>query len=222
LVGADAYPAEFNARLDSMQRPGSTMKVNLALRDLPTFTCLPERRNQHGATMHILPDESVVWQSLKDQYEQVKAGRLADFPTIEWYVHTPVDPSMTDEKGRHSSALFVQWVPYEIEGSTWEAEATRYAEHLVSICDRFAPDTSSLIDDMFVLTPKDVESHFGITWGHIHHIDNQYGFDERHPYATPAENIYSCSAGCHPAGSVIGASGHNAAERILKDLGVTK
>lgn len=220
LVGADAYPTEFNERLDSMKRPGSTMKVNLALRDLPTFTCLPERRNQHGATMHILPDESVVWQSLKDQYETVKAGKLAEFPTIEWYVHTPVDPTMTDEKGRHSSALFVQWVPYEIAGSSWEVEADKYAQHLLSICDRFAPDTSSLVDDMYVLHPKAVEEHFGITYGHIHHIDNQYGFSDRHPYQTPAANVYSCSAGCHPAGSVIGASGHNSAMKILSDLGV--
>jgi len=31
--------------------------------------------------------------------------------------------------------------------------------------------------------------------------------------------VYSCSAGCHPAGSVIGAAGHNSAERVLRDLG---
>lgn len=220
LVGEDAYPAEFNQRLDAMKRPGSTMKVNLALRDLPTFTCLPQRLNQHGATMHILPDESVVWQSLKDSYDDAKAGRLPEFPTIEWYVHTPVDPTMTDEKGRHSSALFVQWVPYEIAGSSWEVEADKYAHHLLSICDQFAPDTSSLVDDMFVLHPKAIESHFGITYGHIHHIDNIFGFADRHPYRTPAQNVYSCSAGCHPAGSVIGASGHNAAMAVLKDLGL--
>ena len=40
-------------------------------------------------------------------------------------------------------------------------------------------------------------------------------------WATPVAGLYSCSAGCHPAGSVIGAAGHNAAMRILKDLGRT-
>jgi phytoene dehydrogenase-like protein len=30
--------------------------------------------------------------------------------------------------------------------------------------------------------------------------------------------LYSCSAGCHPAGSVIGAAGHNSANRIVRDL----
>ena len=38
------------------------------------------------------------------------------------------------------------------------------------------------------------------------------------PYATPVEGLYSCSAGCHPAGSVIGAAGYVAAQRILQDL----
>jgi phytoene dehydrogenase-like protein len=59
----------------------------------------------------------------------------------------------------------------------------------------------------------------GITGGHIHHVDNTFGFDDRLPYAQPLSGLYSCSAGCHPAGSVIGAAGHNAARRVLRDLG---
>ena len=58
-------------------------------------------------------------------YADVKAGKLADFPTIEWYIHTTVDPSLQDADGHHSSALFVQWVPYELAGSTWDAGASR-------------------------------------------------------------------------------------------------
>ncbi|MCI0329855.1 MAG: hypothetical protein L0196_02725 [candidate division Zixibacteria bacterium] len=38
--------------------------------------------------------------------------------------------------------------------------------------------------------------------------------------ATPFAGLYSRSAGCHPAGSVIGSAGHNAAMRVMKDLGV--
>ena len=48
--------------------------------------------------------------------------------------------------------------------------------------------------------------------------NNTFGFDRRMPYATPIPGLYSCSAGCHPAGSVIGAAGYNAARRILRDL----
>ncbi|MFI5289875.1 MAG: phytoene desaturase family protein, partial [Polyangia bacterium] len=169
--------------------------------------------------IHLLPDEKDVMRSLKEGYAKVRAGELDPFPTIEWYIHTTIDPTLRDGHGHHNSALFVQWVPYEIAGSSWEAEEARYVERLLSICDRFAPGTSDLVVDTFPLHPKKIEQHFGITRGHIHHVDNAFGFSDRLPYKTPIDGLYSCSAGCHPAGSVIGAAGHNAANRVLADLG---
>jgi phytoene dehydrogenase-like protein len=38
-------------------------------------------------------------------------------------------------------------------------------------------------------------------------------------YATPVDGLYLCGAGTHPGGGVIAASGHNAAQRVLKDIG---
>ena len=217
LAGADRLPEDYNARIDNYRRDGSTFKVNLALRGLPRFTCLPEDRGQYGPTIHLLPDERDVMRSMIDGFADVRAGRLPEFTTIEWYIHTTVDPSLRDADGNHNSALFVQWVPYELAGTTWEAEEERYVRHLLSICDRFAPGTSDLVVDHFTLTPPKIESYFGITRGHIHHVDNGWGFDQRLPYTTPIAGLYSCSAGTHPAGSVIGAAGHNAASRVLKD-----
>jgi phytoene dehydrogenase-like protein len=219
LIGREKLPAEWNARIDGYRRDGTTFKLNLALKGLPRFTCLPEDRGQFGSTMHLLPDESEVMPAMHMAFMDVKAGRLPEFPTIEWYVHTTVDPSLRDEQGHHNSALFVQWVPYELKGTSWEDEEERYVRQLLRLCDRFAPGTSALVADTFALTPKKIEQHFGITRGHIHHVDNAFGFSDRLPYVTPIEGVYSCSAGCHPAGSVIGAAGHNAAERVLRDLG---
>lgn len=219
LVGKDALPADYLARIDGYRRDGTTMKVNLALRGLPKFTCLPEDRGQFGPTTHLLPDEPDVMRSLREGYADVKAGRLPEFPTIEWYFHTTIDRTLRDPDGNHNSALFVQWVPYELAGTTWEAEQERYVRHLISICDRFAPGFSDLVIDHFTLTPKGIEEHFGITRGHIHHVDNGFGFADRLPYAQPLAGLYSCSAGTHPAGSVIGCAGHNAAQRVLRDLG---
>ena len=218
-IGEGNLPADYNQRLDGYRKPGSTFKVNMALRGLPKFTCLPEDRGQYGTTIHLLPDEKNVIQGLRDGFAAVQAGKLAEFPTIEWYIHTTVDPSLRDPDGHHNSALFVQWVPREIKGSSWEAEEDRYVKRLLSICDRFAPGTSDLVADTFPLHPQKIEKHFGIRYGHIHHVDNAFGFADRLPYATPVAGVYSCSAGTHPAGSVIGAAGHNAAQRVLKDLG---
>ena len=219
LVGSSRFPAAWNARVDDYRRNGTTFKVNMALKGLPRFRCLPEDKGQFGSTMHLLPEESEVMASLSRSFDDVQAGRLPEFPTIEWYIHTTVDPSMKDAAGHHNSALFVQWVPYTLTGTSWEAEEERYVRHLLSICDRFAPGTSELVADTFPLHPRKIEQHFGITGGHIHHVDNTFGFDDRLPYAQPLSGLYSCSAGCHPAGSVIGAAGHNAARRVLRDLG---
>ena len=156
---------------------------------------------------------------IRKGFETVQAGELADFPTLEWYMHTPADPTLRDDRGRHNSAFFVQWVPYELHNKSWDEEEDRYVKHLLSIADQFAPGFSDSVVDVFTLTPKKIEQHFGISYGHIHHVDNTFGFDQRMPYTTPIAGLYACGAGCHPAGSVIGAAGHNAAMRVLKDLG---
>ena len=218
LVGAEHLPATFNSWLDSRRRTGTTMKVNFVMDRLPSFTCLPEDRGQHRGTIHLLPDGPDVVGQIRRAFEQTQGGDLPDFPTIEWYIHTAVDASLSDGRGRHSGAFFVQWVPYALKNGTWSEREGRYVQHLLALADQFAPGFATSVVDVFALPPPGIERHFGMTYGHIHHIDNTFGFDERMPYTTPIDGLYSCSAGCHPAGSVIGAAGHNAAQRILNDL----
>lgn len=219
LIGRERLPDTYNQRLDALKKPGSTFKLNLALEHLPTFSCLPENRGQFGPTIHLLPDEGDVIAELKSAFAEVQAGKLPEFPTIEWYVHSTVDTGLSDPQGRLSAAFFVQWVPYELSESSWEVEGERYARKLLAIADRFAPGTSSLVVDWQILHPKLVEERFGITYGHIHHVDNGFGFADRVPHKTPIDGLYSASAGTHPAGSVIGCAGYLAAELCLRDMG---
>jgi phytoene dehydrogenase-like protein len=218
-------PGPLRARLAGLRRPGTTLKVNLALRDLPRFRCLPpDAPSPFGSTIHLLPQEELTGQrpldAVREMWRDVQAGRLPQFPTIEWYLHTTADPSLQDPDGHHSSALFVQSVPYDVAGSSWDAELPAYVEKMLGLCDLFAPGTSDLVADTFPLPPPGIERHFGISGGHIHHVDNGFAFDARMPYATGLDGLYAASAGCHPAGSVIGAAGHNAARRVLDDHGV--
>jgi phytoene dehydrogenase-like protein len=228
LVPDRALPADLVRRMAAVKRPGSTLKLNLALRDLPRFSCLPaDAPSPFGATIHLLPGSAGLagpagdspMAALRAMWADVQAGRLPDEPTIEWYVHTTVDPSLRDAAGHHSSALFVQSVPFEPVGTSWDEALPGYVTRLLEICDRYAPGTSDLVVDTMPLTPPGIERHFGITGGHIHHVDNTVAFDERMPYFTGVDGLYAGSAGTHPAGSVIGAAGHNVAKRILTDLG---
>ena len=215
----DGCPPELRERIDRYRRPGTSIKVNLCLRDLPTFSCLPERRGQHRATIHLLPEHDTR-AKLSEAFAECREGRLPSNPSVEWYIHTTLDPSLRDAQGRHSSALFCQWVPHRLAVSSWEREESRFVQRLLDTCDRFAPGTSALVEDVFTLTPPKIESHFGITAGHIHHVDNSFGFADRLPYRLPVAGLYACGAGCHPAGSVVGAAGHNAATTMLADLAI--
>jgi phytoene dehydrogenase-like protein len=218
--GGPGFPPALQRKLDGMRRPGTTLKVNLALSDPPRFACLPsDAPSPHGATVHLLPQEQPL-QALRQMWSDVEAGRLPHEPTIEWYLHTTVDPSLRDPTGHHSSALFVQSVPYEPVEGTWEQLLPAYVDRLLAQCDRFAPGTTELVADSFALPPPGIEQHFGISYGHIHHVDNTVAFGDRMPYATGIDGLYAGSAGCHPAGSVIGAAGVNAARRIAADLGL--
>jgi len=230
LVPAGALPSSLTSRMAAVRRTGTTLKLNLALRGLPRFSCLPAGSpSPFGSTIHLLPGSAGLagasgtdspMAALRAMWADVQAGRLPAEPTIEWYLHTTVDPSLQDAEGHHSSALFVQSVPFEPAGSSWAAELPGYVDRLLDICERYAPGTRDLVVDMMPLTPPGIEEHFGITGGHIHHVDNTVAFNERMPYFTGLDGLYAGSAGAHPAGSVIGAAGHNAAKRILRDLGL--
>ena len=214
LAGEHA-PGPLLARLGRVRRAGTSLKVNLALRGLPRFPCLPEGATSPvGATTHLLPEERPL-AALRQTWQEAFAGRLPVRPPIEWYV----DGGLASG-GHQSSALFVQPVPYTPAEGSWDALLPAYVSHLLEICDRFAPGTTDLVEDVFALPPPGIEAHFGITGGHIFHVDNAFSFTDRVPYATGLPGLYAGGAGCHPGGSVTGAPGHNAAMRILDDLGV--
>ena len=220
LADLAPLPQPIRDRLEEVRRPGTTLKVNLALRGLPRFSCLPaDAPSPFGSTIHLLPQEQPM-DAVRAMWADVQAGKLPDFPTIEWYLHTTADSSLQDADGHHSSALFVQSVPYSPAAGSWDDLLPAYVDHLLAVCDRFAPGTTDLVADTFPLSPPGIERHFGIRNGHIHHVDNAIAFDQRMPYRVGIDGLYAASAGCHPAGSVIGAAGHNAAREVMADLGV--
>jgi phytoene dehydrogenase-like protein len=106
-----------------------------------------------------------------------------------------------------------------VTGSSWPAELPGYVDQLLDVVETYAPGTRDLVVDVLALAPPDLTSYFGITGGNIHHINNTFAFTDRMPYATGLPGLYAGAAGCHPAGSVIGCAGHNAAEVMLSELG---
>jgi phytoene dehydrogenase-like protein len=219
-------PAWLARRVDdwAARSPGQTMKVNLALAGLPTFAALPEPRGQHGTTVHLLPPPAAdgsVLTALGEVFDAAARGSLDAIPPLEWYLHSELDPTLRDADGHHSSALFVQGVPHTPAGSDWAREKEAYVGRLLAAVARYAPDLPGLLVDVHALTPPEITAHFGITHGNIHHVDNAISFTDRMPYRAGVDGVYAGAAGCHPAGSVIGAAGLGAARAVLADLGVS-
>jgi phytoene dehydrogenase-like protein len=215
LVGADKLPAEYNKRLDALTRDGATLKLNVALAGEPGWSCLPEGQVAGSATVSILPDGPDVMAALRTARKQMAEGALPDAPPIEWTTTTLPDGTGKDVL---TASVMVHGVPYDLQGTTWAASEESFASKVLTLCEKYAPGLSARIVDVAALHPKKLETHFGISRGHIQHVDNSFGFSDRAPYRTPIGGLYACGAGCHPAGNVIGAAGHNAATRVLADM----
>src|SRR5206468_5195197 len=68
-------PAALVDRLTDVRRPGTTLKVNLALAGLPRFSCLPQGSpSPFGSTIHLLEQDTPL-QSVRGMWADVQAGR---------------------------------------------------------------------------------------------------------------------------------------------------
>jgi phytoene dehydrogenase-like protein len=219
----EACPQALRSRVAGLadQSRGQTLKVNLALSELPRFAALPEPVGQHSTTVHLMPPPAAdgsVLTAVRQAFDAASDGQLDPLPPIEWYLHSVLDPTLRDSSGRHSSAFFVQGVPHTPAGSSWSEEKDGYVARLLDFAETYAPGLSSLVVDVDALAPPDIEARFGITGGNIFHVDNKISFTDRMPYRVGVAGVYAGAAGCFPAGSVIGCAGHNAAQAILADL----
>jgi phytoene dehydrogenase-like protein len=222
LVGADRLPAEYTRRFESYARPGGRAKLVAALSALPRFSCLPDSdAGHHRATTFLLPDvahEDEAVRALGRAFADAHAGRLPTAPPIECVFPTATDPSLGDPDGRHCVSMVVPWAPYDLVGTTWSAEEDRFTSVMLDTLEAFAPGARELVVDAVLYHPKKLESHFGVTRGHLAHVDDTVLFGDRLPVTTPIHGLYSCGRSCAPAGGVFGVAGFTAARRVIADF----
>ena len=206
---------------------GPSVKINLAVTELPRFTCLPERiRNnepgsEHLGTVHLCPDV----ETLERAWDEARRGIPSTEPMIEVYLQTATDSSLAPP-GRHILSLFTQYFPYNLApGLDLDTERERYADRVIEILGRYAPNVPGSILQRQILTPRDLEARFGLTGGHIFHGDllpptlwNERPGGGVIGARTPIQGLYLCGSGAHPGGCVFGAPGFNAAHAVLEDL----
>jgi phytoene dehydrogenase-like protein len=220
---ADAgLDADFLRRIGRFKTESGVFKLNLALKELPSFTCFPgtEPGLQHAGSCEISPTPDWV----QEAYEDALRGELSRKPYIEAYMQSATDPSVAPP-GRHTISMFCQYAPYHLKGREWTDEVkSEMADRIIATMTEFAPNFADAVLERQILSPVDIEARYGLPNGNIFQgeITPDQLFSLRPTpecarYRTPVAGLYLCGSGVHPGGGVMGAPGHNAAQALLHD-----
>ena len=213
---------DFLHRISRFKTESAVIKINVALKELPSFKCLPGTTPglQHSGSCEISPTPDWV----QEAYEDTARGELSRNPYIEAYMQSATDPTVAPA-GYHTISMFCQYAPYHLKGRQWSDEVKReMAGRIIATMTEFAPNFANAILDYQVLSPVDIEQRYGMPNGNIFHgeitpdqIFSLRPTPECAHYRTPVEGLYLCGSGVHPGGGVMGAPGHNAARALLND-----
>jgi len=223
LMDTAELPAEFVDSVRHLDYASGSCKINLALSEVPDFSCLPGNRPgpQHRGTIHLCPTREYI----EKAFDRAKYGYISDHPIVEATIPSSLDDSVAPQ-GRHVMSMFTQYFPYKLapDAGTLEENKRRYAERCIDIMTEYAPNFRKAVLDYQVLAPADLERVYGLTGGNIMQGTmslSSLSFMRPVPgyadYRTPIKGLYLCGAATHPGGGVMGACGYNAAREILKD-----
>ena len=216
---------EIVRRIQNIRAHGTLAKINLAVSSLPRF---PGVESLHGAERaHALSGRIRLARDIdgiERAFDAAKYGGFAEEPWIELTIPSIADPALAPQ-GQHVVSAYVQYAPYHLRGTTWDAERDRMAAAAIHTIASYAPGFESSIVARQVITPLDLERTYGLTGGHI--FQGELSLDQwfvTRPllgwarYRTPIDRLYLCGSGTHPGTGLDGRSGALAAKEIIKGM----
>jgi phytoene dehydrogenase-like protein len=221
LMDPSELPDDFVAAVRAIDYSSPSLKINVALSELPNFSCLPgtESGQHHRGTIHISP----TFDYIERAYDDAKYGRPSASPILECTVPSVADNTIAPP-GRHLMSMFVQYAPTVLRDTNWDDVKDQFADRCFEVLSEYAPNFRKSVIDRQVLSPLDIERRFALTGGNIFQgamTLNQIFFLRPVPgfakYRTPIRGLYLCGSAAHPGGGVMGASGLNAAREIIRD-----
>jgi phytoene dehydrogenase-like protein len=219
LLDRRELPEAFVAAVERISYASASLKINVALAELPSFRALPGTAPgpQHRGTIHLCPDQDYIERA----YDDAKYGRPSARPVLECTIPSVVDPTVAPP-GRHLMSMFVQYAPYDLRGGSWDELREPFADRCFDLLEEYAPNFRRAVIARQVLTPLDLERVFNLTGGNIFQgamVPHQlFAFRPVPGFArhrTPIAGLYLCGAAAHPGGGVMGTPGLNAAREIL-------
>jgi phytoene dehydrogenase-like protein len=220
LLEPHTLDASFTRNLRAIKYRGSSVRVHLAVRELPEFFALAggDAAALRGP-IQIAPSLDYVQRA----FDCTKYGRCSENPYLDVLIPTLSDPDLAPE-GQHVVSITARYAPYALRSGSWATHRDTFADVVVGTLAEYAPGIRETILHRHVLAPTDLESTYGLPEGNPNHGEmtlDQFFHMRPIPgyarYRTPISGMYLCGAGTHPGGGVTGIPGHNAAREILAD-----
>ncbi|MGZ8605913.1 MAG: phytoene desaturase family protein [Actinomycetota bacterium] len=221
LVGQERLPGDVVRDVKRYRTRSGSVKLNVALSELPEFPAWEGPDAMHRGLVAVSP--SVEY--LERAWDDAKYGRMSEHPYIEVVFPTAHEPEGLAPDGKHLMLGFAQYGPYELRDGSWDdGGRDEFARRALAAIGEHAPKLEDSVEQIEVLTPRDIEERFGLVGGNIMHgeltPDQMFTFrpiPNFGDYRSPVAGMYLCGSGTHPGGGVMGVPGRNAASVILRD-----
>jgi phytoene dehydrogenase-like protein len=221
LIDQAALPTEFRERISNFRCGSGTFRMNVALAELPDFTCLPGKGDHHTAGIILAP----TLRYMEQAYFDARTFGWSKKPIVEVLIPSTLDDSLAPP-GQHVASLFCQHVAPQLpNGDSWDQHRQTVADLMIDTVNEYAPNFKAAVLGRQIMSPLDLERTFGLIGGDIMHgtlqLDQMFSARPMLGYGNyrgPLPGLYMCGAGTHPGGGVTGAPGHNAAREILADF----
>jgi len=223
MFAPEALPPEFREHISHWRCGSGTFRMNVALAELPDFSCLPGRAPADHHTAGIIIAPTLAY--MERAYFDARTLGWSRAPIIELVIPSTLDDTLAP-RGKHVASLFCQHVAPQLPaGESWDAHREAVADLMIDTVNAYAPNFKAAVLGRQIMSPLDLERTFGLIGGDISHgtlsLDQLFcarpmlGYGN---YRGPLPGLYMCGAGTHPGGGVTGAAGHNAAREILSDF----
>ena len=218
LVGRERLPDEVVRDVERFRTRSGSVKVNVALSELPAFPAWDQDGDVHKGLMAVSPS----MRYLERAFDDAKYGKPSQHPYVEVMFPTAHQPQGLAPPGKHVMMAFTQYLPYDAPNTARTRDA--WSAKVIGALAEYAPELPGAVEHVEVLTPKDLEQRFGLLGGNIMQgeltPDQMFSFRPIPFYGdhrTPIEGLYLCGGGTHPGGGVMGVPGRNAATVVAHD-----
>ena len=218
LVPKQDTPLDIGQHFSHYKNQSGTFRLNVALNQLPVFTCQPENEALTGG---IIMAPSL--QYMEEAFYSAKRNGVADKPIVEMLIPSLLDDSLAPP-GQHVASLFCQHFDPSL-GPSWHDKREAAIDSIFNVMESYAPGFRDSVIAIQSHSPWDLEQKFGLTGGDIFHgrLSLEQLFSARPmlgmgQYQTHINNLFMCGSGTHPGGGVSGIPGMNAAREMLKKV----